>query len=147
MKPLVVYYTKTNNTTAIAKAISEELGADCYDTEILPDSELRGRTLIGLGSGTYNTMPAKEIRRVISRIEKGTKVVVFFTSGLAGRPFVAFYKWHYRRALRRHGLNLVGIWNCPGHDKHPLFKWLGLNLGRPNERDLCSARGFAATIK
>ncbi len=151
MRPLVIYFTRTNNTTPLAEAVAAELDADLFKVGDLPDADLekqmRGRELIVLGSGIYNTRPPKQILRLIPKIGTGTKLFIFFTSGFAVPFLLRRYKAPYFKAVARQGLDLVGMWNRPGHDKHWAFKWMNLNLERPNPQDLGDIRAVVATLR
>jgi len=151
MRPLVIYFTRTNNTTPLAQAVAAELDADLFKIGDLPapdlERQMQGRELIVLGSGIYNTRPPKQILRLIPKIQTGTKLFIFFTSGFTVPFLVRLYKTPYYKAIARQGVELLGIWNRPGHDKHPLFEWMNLNLERPNQEDLGDIRALVSTLK
>lgn len=147
MRPLIVYFSRTSNTVAVAETIADELRADLYRVEEFEPSLLAGRRVIGLGSGIYNTRPAKQILKLIPRIPRGTKVFVFFTSGFVNPWLVKLYMSRFRKPIAKQGLELLGIWNAQGHDKYLLLKWADIGLGRPDADDLASARAFAAAMK
>ena len=146
MRPLIVYYTKTGNTVAVATAVAEAIDADCIRVEDLRDSDLLGRELIGLGTGTYNSRPAKAIMNLLPKIATGTRVFVFITSGLISGFLVRLYFSRWRKPMRKYALNWIGKWHCPGHDKYPLLKWANLQMGRPNADDLRQVREFASAM-
>ena len=150
MRPLVIYFTRTNNTTAIAQAIAAELNADLIKVDDLADAELekqmQGRELIAFASGIYNSRPPKQMLRLIPKLPAGVRLAYVFTSGFTSSFMVRWYKGPILRAVARHGVNLLGIWNGPGHDKYPLLKWANLNVGRPNQQDIASIKAFIADL-
>jgi flavodoxin len=146
MRPLIVYYSKTGNTVPVARAVAEAIDADCVRVEDLKPADMQGRELIGLGTGTYNSRPAKEIMRLIPQIAPGTRVFVFITSGLIAGFLVKLYFSRWRGPLAKQRLNWIGKWHCPGHDKYLLLKWANLQFGRPNEADLRDVREFAKAM-
>ena len=151
MRPLVIYFTRTNNTTAIAEAVASELDADLLKVGDLPDAELerqmQGRELIAFASGIYNSRPPKQILRLIPKLPAGVKLIYVFTSGFIASFMVNWYKGPILKAVAKHGVNLLGIWNGPGHDKYVLLKWANLNLDRPNRQDLADIKAFVARLK
>jgi len=151
MRPLVIYFTRTNNTTAIAQAVAAELDADLLKVNDLPDVELeiqmQGRELITFASGIYNSRPPKQMLRLIPKLSAGTKLIYVFTSGFVSSFMVNFYKRPIHKLVARHGVNLLGIWNGPGHDKYVLLKWANLNLDRPNQQDITDIKAFVAKLK
>lgn len=146
MRPLVVYYSKTGNTVAVAEAISSELGAELHRAENIDPSMFAGRELVGLGSGIYNTRPSRHVLDLIAKIPPGTRVFVFFTSGFINRLLVRLYLSRFSKRIAKQGLNLVGVWNGPGHDNYPLLKWANIHVGRPSQEDLVAVRAFAAGL-
>ena len=147
MRPLIVYYSKTGNTVAVAETIAAELEADLFRAEDFNDSQFSGRLLVGLGSGIYNTRPARQVLDLISKIPKGSRVFVFFTSGFVNKFLIRLYISRFRKRLEKQGLELVGVWHAPGHDKYPPLKWANIQRGRPDADDLENARAFAASLK
>jgi flavodoxin len=151
MQPLVIYFTRTNNSIAIAEAVAAELDADLVRVGDQPDVELerqmRGRELIVFASGIYNSRPPKQILHLIPKLPAGAGLAYVFTSGITSSFMVRWYKGPILRAVAKHGVNLLGIWNGPGHDKHPLFKWANLNAGRPNQQDFVAIKAFIAALE
>ena len=151
MRPLVIYFTRTNNTTLVAEAIAAELDADLFKHGDMPDVELekqmQGRPLIALGTGVYNSRPSKQILRLIPKTPKGSKLFFFFTSGLTAKLLIDWYRRPVTKLAKKHDVDLIGIWRCPGHDKHPAFKWANLHADRPNRRDIAEVKAIVAMLK
>ena len=145
--PLIIYGSRTNNTRRVAEAMANPLKAECIAIEQLKDHQLRGRPLIGLGSGVYWLRLDRRIIELADRLPAECRVFVFSTSGWRGRALAAFYQTELVNRLKRQGLDLIGVWHCPGQDGNPLFKWLRISHGRPNMGDLRSAREFAAAFR
>lgn len=144
--PLIVYASRTDNTRRVAEAMAQPIQAECVAIEHLKGHHLRGRPLIGLGSGVYWLRLERRIIELADRLPAGCRVFVFSTSGWRGRVLAAFFQTELINRLKRQGLDLVGVWHCPGQDRNPLFKWLRISHGRPHEDDLRSARDFAAAF-
>lgn len=151
MRPLVIYFTRTNNTTPVAQAVAAALDADLIKHGDVPDAELerqmQGRALVALGTGVYNSRPSKHILRLIPKLPKGTKLFFFFTSGLTAPFLINWYKRPIYRMAAKHGVDLVGIWRCPGHDKYLLLKWANIHVDRPNRSDLDEVKACVAGLK
>lgn len=151
MRPLVIYFTRTNNTTPVAQAVAAQLDADLIRVDEISEAELQrqmqGRPLIALGTGVYNSRPAKQILRLIAKVPKGAKLFFFFTSGLTAPFLLEWYQRPIRKLARKHGVDLAGIWRCPGHDKHPAFKWANLHVDRPSRQDLDEVKAAVAVLK
>jgi flavodoxin len=142
--PLIVYASRTDNTRCVAEAMARPLGAECIAIEHFKDHHLRGRALIGLGSGVYWLRLESRLVDLAAKLPAGCRVFIFSTSGWRGRVLADFYQAELVKRLQRQGADLVGVWHCPGHDRNPLFKWLHISRGRPNEEDLRRAVEFAA---
>ena len=145
--PLIVYCSRTDNTRRVAEAMAGSLAAELVSIELLKDHQLRGRPLIGLGSGVYWLRLERRIVDLAARIPPGCRVFIFSTSGWRGRALVTFFQSELVKSLAQHDVEVIGRWHCPGHDQQPLFKWLQISRGRPNEDDIANARAFAASLK
>ena len=146
MRPLIVYYSRTGNTAPLARTVAKTIAADCMHAEEVRDSDLAGRELIGLATGTYNSRPARQILQLIPRIAPGTRVFTLITSGFTASFLVRWYFSRFRKPLARQGLCWIGKWNCPGHDKYPPLRWANIQAGRPNAADAQSACEFAQAM-
>jgi len=147
MKPLVIYHTRTQNTAQVAQVIANALKADLMLVERVTEQDLRGRPLIGLGSGIYWTRLDSRIYATASRLPRDATIFTFATSGFRQQLFVDFYQLRIKKRMARYDIQTVGHWHCPGCDKHPLTRWMGLSRGRPDSRDLDAARSFALRMK
>ena len=137
MRSIIIYDSITGNTKKIALAISFVLGAKlqrALDEKIDFDKY----DLIVIGSGVYAGKPSKKIVKFLyslPNLEK-KKAVVFGT--YAGqRTAIDFMK----RRLEEHGAEVIWTWGCQAS----FMKFI--NWGRPDERDLASAKKFALGIK
>ena len=145
--PLIVYSSRTDNTRQVAEAMAKPLGADLLAIEQMKDHHLRGRPVVGLGSGVYWLRLDRRIIDLAAKISADSRVFIFSTSGWRGKFLEGFFRSELEKQLQRHGITVVGRWHCPGQDKQALFKWLNISRGRPNAEDICSAREFAASLR
>ena len=145
--PLVVLASRTGNTRTVAEAMVKPLAAELVAIEQLKDHQLRGRRLIGLGSGVYWLRMDRRIIDLVAKIPSGCQVFVFSTSGWRGKILERFFRSELETQLGRHGITVVGRWHCPGRDRQALFKWLNISRGRPNAEDIRRAGEFAASLK
>ena len=53
MKPLIIYFSRTQNTISLAEAMAKSVGADLLLADKVTEADLAGRRLVGLGSGIY----------------------------------------------------------------------------------------------
>lgn len=147
MKPLVVYKSRTGNTRRIADSIAAILEADVLSTEEVKLSHLKSRSLIGFGSGIYYAKVDKEIYELVSRISDKCNVFMFITSGMSSPLMLWLYRFVIKNKFKGFGIDLVGLWNCRGYDKHPLLKWIGISKGHPDETDIESSEEFAMKMR
>jgi hypothetical protein len=84
---------------------------------------------------------------LIPKLPAGVRLIYVFTSGFVIPFLVRQYKRPILKAVAKHGVNLLGIWNGPGHDKYVLLKWANLNVGRPNAQDLVEIKAFVDSLK
>ena len=145
--PLIVLASRTGNTRKVAEAMGKTLAAELVAIEQLKDHLLRGRRLIGLGSGVYWLRLDRRIIDLAARIPSDCRVFIFSTSGWRGKVLERFFRSDLEKQLARHGITVVGRWHCPGRDQQALFKWLNISRGRPDAEDIRRAREFAASLK
>jgi len=145
--PLIVFSSRTDNTRKVAEAMAKPLGADLLAIEQMKDHQLRGRPLVGLGSGVYWLRLDRRIIDLAAKIPSDCRVFIFTTSGWRGKVLEGFFRSELEKQLVRLGITVVGRWHCPGQDRQALFKWLNISRGRPNKEDLRSAREFAASLR
>ena len=144
--PLIVFCSRTDNTRRVAVAMAKPLAAELVAIDQLKDHQLRGRRVIGLGSGVYWLRLERRIVDLAARIPSNCRVFIFSTSGW-GLTWGAFYRSDLEKRLKQRGLEVIDRWHGPGQDRNPLFKWLGISRERPNETDILRAREFAQGIK
>ncbi len=144
--PLVVFCSRTDNTRRVAEAMAKPLNAELVAVDQLKDHQLRGRPLIGMGSGVYWLRLAPQIVDLAARMPPRSRVFIFSTSGW-GRNWGAFYRSDLEKKLKQRGVEILDRWHGPGQDRNPLFKWLGISKGRPNDDDFRRARDFAQGLK
>ena len=89
--PLIVYCSRTDNTRRVASAMAETLAAEQIAIDQLKDHQLRGRPLIGLGSGVYWLRLDRRIVDLAARIPSNSRVFIFSTSGW-GTNWDQFYQ-------------------------------------------------------
>jgi flavodoxin len=140
--PLIVYCSRTDNTRRVAAAMAEPLAAEQIAIDQLKDHQLRGRPLIGLGSGVYWLRLDRQIVDLAARIPSSSRVFIFSTSGW-GTNWDRFYQSDLAKKLNQRGIEIVDRWHGSGQDRNPLFRWLGISKGRPNDADIRRARDFA----
>ena len=145
--PLIVFSSRTDNTRKVAEAMAKPLAADLLAIEQMKDHQLRGRPLVGLGSGVYWLRLDRRIIDLAAKIPSECRVFIFSTSGWRGKVLEGFFRSELEKQLVRHGITVVGRWHCPGQDKQALFKWLNISRGRPNAEDIQSAKEFAVSLK
>ena len=145
--PLLVFSSRTDNTRKVAEAMAKPLAADLVAIEQMKDHQLRGRPLIGLGSGVYWLRLDRRIIDLAAKIPSDCRVFIFSTSGWRSKVLESFFRSELEKQLQQRGIEVAGRWHCPGQDKQALFKWLNISRGRPNAEDLRSAREFAASLR
>lgn len=137
------------NTAAVAEAMARVLGAERIAPEAVAATSVRGRPLVGFGSGVYYGRMHADLERWLEELPDTTQAAapafVFSTSGL---PWLAWF-WHrpVRRLLARKGFRVVGEFSCGGYDTWgPLRLVGGFNRSHPDEHDLDRAKTFAARM-
>ena len=144
--PLIVFCSQTGNTRRVAETMAEPLNADLVAIDQLKDHQIRGRPLIGLGSGVYWLRLARPVVDLAARLPSASRVFIFSTSGW-GANWGSFYQSDLAKKLDQRGIEIVDRWHGPGQDRNPLFQWMGISRGRPNDQDFRRARAFARELK
>jgi len=147
MKPLIIYQSRTGNTSIIANAMASILGADVLSVENAVPDNLKGRNLIGYGSGIYWTKIDRKFYELASFLPKGCNAFMFITSGMGFPSMLRLYWYFINSGFDRIGVSLIGKWDCRGYDQLPAFKWMGISKGHPNTHDIKSATQFAIKMK
>ena len=146
MNPIIVYHSETGNTSEVAETLAAAVRADLKTAAKVAAADFQDRSIIGLGSGIYNSAHVPEILRLVPILPPGSRVFIFSTSGTAGWMGASAHRlthWRLRRALRSRKVTLLGEWDCPGQVKRGILAWFGLYRGRPSEADLSAAAQFA----
>lgn len=143
---IIVYVSKhKGNTKKIALAMADEVKCAAKSLEEVSVEELEKYDLVGIGSGIYAFGMDRSLKRLLKNIKNpnGKKVFIFSTSAdLNGSR----YHKGMKKFLQKKGFRLVGEFNCPGAYTGWFFGKKSLNLDRPNESDLKSAKDFAKSI-
>ena len=159
MKSLIVVHSyHHNNTLKVAQAMAKVLDADVKSPlETVPD-ELGQYDLVGFGSGIDSDKHYKEILDFADKLPRviNKKAFVFSTSGMpigiSGQQRLEEYtsKCHatLKDILRSKGYTIVDEFGCAGFNTNKfLWRFGGLNKGRPNAEDLKHAEEFALKLK
>lgn len=137
MKFIVVYYSRGGNTGKVAAAIAQELACEAFDVaKRVPD--VSGAEMLVVGSGTYGGMPGAGVTEFLKAVPQavGGKAAVFATSAGPNPKSIPKMKG----ALEEKGYAVVSSFDCRG-------KFLLINRGHPDEKDLENARAFARALK
>ncbi len=133
----MIYHSLTGNTAKVARAIAEVLGIEPLSVRGATTEAIEGVHLLFVGDGVYALRPSRVMVRYLRALPPlpGVKVALFGTYGSLPTQFRLM-----GRLLRSKGAEIIGEFACPGRDKATLGL---LRHGRPNEKDLASARAFA----
>ena len=134
MKTEIRYFTRTGNTQKLAEAIAQAV--QCKAQSI--PAPLAGYTnVLFLGASVYGGGISAEMKEYIRSLDKSQigMVAVFSTSALVQRAFPQIKK----------ELEKEGIAVCP-QDFYCRGQFTALHRGRPNGKDLESAKRFASDI-
>ncbi len=146
MNALVVTFSQTGNTAAVARAIGRGLEAGGASADVRPIEEVdpgewTEADLLAVGAPVfYYREPvnvADWIRRLPHR-DGPVPVLTFNTNG--GNPTNTFRR--LARALRRKGGRVVGSYACPGFDTYGVYLGTLRKWGHPSEEDLAAAETF-----
>jgi flavodoxin len=159
MKSLIVVHSyHHNNTLKVAQAMAKVLDADVKSPlETIPD-ELGQYDLVGFGSGIDSDKHYKEILDFADKLPRviNKKAFVFSTSGMpidiSGQQRLEEYtsKCHaiLKDILLSKGYTIVDEFGCAGFNTNKfLWRFGGLNKGRPNAEDLKHAEEFVLKLK
>jgi len=148
MKTLIICESVHHgNTKKIADAMAAELNADIKKPGEVDLGKIGEYDLIGFGSGIYMGKLHKNLLKLADNLpEAGKKSFIFSTAGGDNESM----KNHkaLKDKLASKGFKLIDEFTCRGFDTFgPLVLVGGLNKGKPDEKDLGSAREFAARLK
>ena len=163
MKSLLVLFSYHHkNTEKIAKVFAKVLDAQIKTPRQINLEELQEYSLIGFGSGIYDTKHHKTLLDLADKLPKVTnrKAFIFSTSGWT--RYTAENHSPLREKLQSKGYMIVDEFSCKGFDTYGGHKeanlieklmgrinklYGGINKGRPNEEDLKHAEEFAQNLK
>ncbi|KHD34890.1 flavodoxin [Clostridium acetobutylicum] len=147
MKSIVIYESVHHgNTEKVAKAMAEELSAECIRAQDLNLEKLKDYDLIGFGSGIFYNKFHKNILKLVGNIGKinGKKAFVFSTSG-QGRESS---NKSLSKQLEEKGFKVIGSFACKGFDTFGPLKLLGgIGKGRPDQKDIEEAKKFVLGLE
>jgi len=148
MKTLIICESVHHgNTKKIADAMAAELNADIKKPGEVDLGKIGEYDLIGFGSGIYMGKLHKNLLKLADNLpEAGKKSFIFSTAGGDNESM----KNHkaLKDKLTSKGFKVADEFTCRGFDTFgPLALIGGLNKGKPDEKDLESARQFAARLK
>jgi flavodoxin len=138
------------NTKKVADSMAKVLKAKVVSPDKITTRLLSGYDVIGFGSGIYYSMHHESLFHMLNKIvlPKNTKAFIFSTSGSWNIKYLNDFNAPLQKKLESKGINIIGIFNCPGHDTiGPLKHIGGLNKERPDKKDLKRAASFAESIK
>jgi flavodoxin len=146
MKSLVIYYSESDNTGKLARAIASRLGIEERRIETVKPEEAASYDLIFIGTPVHGYRPNPEVTRFIEAMPRlpGKKAAVFCTMHLFGHSRVI-------KALRRH-LEAKGLVFMGGFCRKGLSRLVAnigprvFNRGRPSLKDLRDAADFAERV-
>mgnify|MGYP000465732212 CR=1 FL=1 len=137
------------NTLKVAYEMAVVLNCKVVEPEIVQVKEIKGAELVGLGSGIYYGKHHRSLFELLEKYSfKGKKVFIFYTSAFRRIKFLNGCEEKLLNELRRHGAEIIGVFECRGKSVYGPFKLLGgICKGRPNQRDLARAREFAEKLR
>jgi len=159
MKSLIVVHSyHHNNTQKVAEAMAKVLDAQVKSPQQTSPEELGQYDLVGFGSGIDSGKHYKEILDFADNLPRVTdkKAFVFSTSGMpigiSGQQRLEEYtsKCHttLKDILQSKGYTIVDEFSCAGFNTNKfLWRFGGLNKGRPDAEDLKHAEEFALKLK
>jgi len=159
MKSLIVVYSyHHNNTQKVAQAMAKVLDAEVKSPQETVPDELVQYDLVGFGSGIDSGKHYKEILDFADNLPRvsNKKAFVFSTSGMpigvSGQQRLEEYtsKCHttLKDILQSKGYTIVDEFSCAGFNTNKfLWRFGGLNKGRPDAEDLKHAEEFALKLK
>jgi flavodoxin len=135
------------NTLKVAESIAKELGADIKNPSSVTTKDFEYYDLIGFGSGIYNRKHHESLFSLLNSLKTPEKKYAFIFSTAS----ICYKKMHepLRLLLISKGFYIVDEFICRGFMNSSFLKYFfgGINKGRPNQKDLESARKFAIKLK
>ena len=136
--PLIVYCSRTDNTRRVAEAMASPLAAELVSIEHLKVHQLRGPFSDRPGIGGLLVAPGAPDRRPgrqDTRWLPGVHLQHQRVAGPGAGHFLPVRTGKKVGAAPHRGDRPLAL--PPGHDRQPLFKWLQISRGRPNEGRYC----------
>ena len=159
MKSLIILVSyHHNNTQKIAEVMAKILNAQIKSPQQTSPEELKQYDLVGFGSGIYAGKNHELLLDLADKLSQVTnkKAFIFSTSGMpvvmAGGERLEEYarKCHIalKEKLQSKGYLIVDEFSCAGFNTNKfLWRFGGLNKGRPDAEDLKRAELFASKLK
>lgn len=151
MDILILYVSYHHmNTEKIARAMGSAAGARVKKLTDSRKEEVMEASLTGFGSGVY---ASRFDRRMVSFIDslpdmEGKKAFLFSTCGVRKNTVFNRANACFRKKLEQKGFDVLGEFDCPGHDTFGILKIFGgINRGRPGREDLERAAEFAESVR
>jgi len=135
------------NTMKVAESIAKELGAEIKNPSAVTAKDFEYYDLIGFGSGIFNGQHHASLFLLLNSLKTQENKYAFIFSTAS----ICYKKMHepLRLLLISKGFYIVDEFICRGFTDYSFLKYFfgGINKGRPNQKDLESAREFAIKLK
>ncbi len=152
MKAAIFYFSESGNTEKVAIAIYERLEKAGFEVEPVRFQDLEdlptatdGVDLFAVGFPTFFGYPPKFMTEALESLRRvrDTDAFVFTTYGgtTAGDSL-----YDAASILAKKGYRILGGLKIEGSDDYPQGRELGINKGRPDEKDMESVREFVDLI-
>ena len=145
---LICISIRHGNTLRIAESMAEVAGAEILKPSDVDEKVITNYDIIGLGSGIYYGKHHKSLFKLLDKLElKRKPVFIFYTSGAPKIPLLNGCDKALKKALKRKGSNVIGVFGCRGFSDYGPLKLIGgIHRDRPNEEDLEKSKKFIAKI-
>jgi len=151
MKSIIVLFSyHHNNTEKIAKVMAKVLNAEIKMPDQINPEELQNYGLVGFGSGIYSAKNHESLLELADELPQVKKknAFIFSTGALTGKTKASKDHSKLRKKLQSKGYTIVDEFQCKGFNTNSFIKLIGgMNKGRPNAKDLKSAKEFALKLK
>ena len=143
MKSLVVYYSESDNTAKLARAMASSLGVEARRIETVQPEETGSYDLIFIGTPVHGNKPNPVVVKFINAMPQltGKRAAVFSTMHIGGDKKVFNI---LKQLLESKGLIFSGGYSSRGLSR--LIANFGpriFNRGKPSQEDLAKAGEFA----
>lgn len=151
MKNIIIYCSIHNgNTKKVAKEMGLVLDAKVFDLSEAGIEDIEKADMVGFGSGIYFANFHKALKAFIESLPEmnDKNAFIFSTSGMKANNVLNRSHDKFKKVLKKKGFNIIGDFNCLGHDNYSVLKLFGgVHKGRPNQKDLERAKNFVLDIK